>query len=486
MPNLALPKHFSGMWSRAKALQSLDELTPDLIRSWAEQRGLVIKNLEERDAGVFAPTRSIVLEVDGGIACFPKVPSTGNPEWQLRRDQANRHAALWEKMEWFSPFWIPMGNLSKILTAVSDCTRERAIELFNYHTSTIYTLAFQATCIAQIFPKARSLSNIEPLAREAYLAFYSGYRAAGIASLIPAVEGVLERIVASEGAGLTIPAKIEKSFARAIDYAARQHYEGMWAPSEYLTKEYLFGQDERVYSLETFRRWLITSFFKNTGEYDGVTWLNRHLFAHGVSPDWQQSANFVRLIVALATLGIVDSWHSESFETSLFFPAMDDSSKLLHGQAMLRCKAQSIVLRMEAEHFLSQGHTVPSLPTDDGTLLRKALLSDDCNKDLVRALRDAGWSVNVGEPDDKALYVSVEAVDGDEKLDISLLYSCATSNEIYLKLAEVSNVILYRGGPFHQRTYAHGVDIPVGPVNAWQPPVAPSRKAMIEILQQNS
>jgi hypothetical protein len=31
----------------------------------------------------------------------------------------------------------------------------------------------------------------------------------------------------------------------------------MWAPQDYLSKDYLFGQDERVFTFETFRRWLL-------------------------------------------------------------------------------------------------------------------------------------------------------------------------------------------------------------------------------------
>jgi hypothetical protein len=61
------------------------------------------------------------------------------------------------------PLWLPMGEIGKMLAAVKHCTKERAIELFNYHTSTLYTLAFQAVCIAQIMPQARSLKEILPL-----------------------------------------------------------------------------------------------------------------------------------------------------------------------------------------------------------------------------------------------------------------------------------------------------------------------------------
>ena len=64
----------------------------------------------------------------------------------------------------------------------------------------------------------------------------------------------------------------------AIQTAARLHFEGMWVPDEYKTTDYLFGQAERVFAFETFRRWLKNYFFCNTEEYKGLTWLNRHMF----------------------------------------------------------------------------------------------------------------------------------------------------------------------------------------------------------------
>jgi hypothetical protein len=116
------------------------------------------------------------------------------------------------------------------------------------------------------------------------------------------------------------------------------------------------------------------------------------------------------------------------------------------------------------------------MPTDDGALLRKAILSEDCINDLVRPLRGAGWSVEVGEPDERGLYIIVVASSGGEKFGAALLYICATENKIYRKLAETSNVILYRGAPYKQEQFAYGLDIHVGPVTGWQPPLAPHHR----------
>jgi hypothetical protein len=306
-------EHFLAIWRRALNEPSLDKLTPELISTWAAERGLAGVVAEEREVGAFAKTKSIVLTVGGAKGCFPKVPAAGDAEWGVRRQAADRVAALWDKVEWFSPLWVPNYRVSQLLLEVEHCSRERAFELFNYHTSTMYILSFEAVCIAQIMPVARSLQEFCPLAREAYLAFYSGYRASSIAALIPVIEGAVT-MISSQGCGTEIPInqRIDRVVDRAIETAAHLHFEGMWVPREYLTKDYLLGQDERVFCFETFRHWLNASFFRKTGEYDGVTWLNRHLFAHGGDSKWQQSANFTRLVVALATLGAIESWHDQS------------------------------------------------------------------------------------------------------------------------------------------------------------------------------
>ena len=67
-----------------------------------------------------------------------------------------------------------------------------------------------------------------------------------------------------------------------------------------------------------------------------ATWLNRHMFAHGTHSDWQQSANFSRLVVALGTLALIESWHDDSHLVSFFFPEMNEDSKLLWQQALLQ------------------------------------------------------------------------------------------------------------------------------------------------------
>jgi hypothetical protein len=134
MASLNLHDHFLAIWRRALNQSELGNLTPTLIRSWATERGLTVEDVEERDIGLFGTTKSIILTVHGGRACFPKVAPQRDPTWEQRRSEANRNAALWEKMEWFSPPWVPNGRIQELRKDTADSSKERAIELFNYHT----------------------------------------------------------------------------------------------------------------------------------------------------------------------------------------------------------------------------------------------------------------------------------------------------------------------------------------------------------------
>lgn len=463
--------HFRGIWQRLQRASPSASASAELIQSWATKRGLDVKSAENRAVGRFNAVDGVVLTLtDGKQAFFPTNSASKDQAWARRNERANKVANLWEKVEWFSPFWVPMGRVSELLTSIEGCSKERAIEQYDYHTSTIYTVHFQAMCITQAMQSARSLQVFCPLARESYLAFYSGYRASSISALIPVIEGAITRISDPAHANLSPVDKVDRIFDRVISRAAALHFDRMWVPEEFCTADHLLGEDEIVFCFQTFRAWLKQSFFQRTDNYDGATWLNRHLFAHGAATDWQKSSNFSRLIVALATLGVVEGWHDETDCVSLFWPAPNEDSKLLWQQALFQANAQMHFKLTEREHYERHGRLVPEMPTDNGVTLRSAILSEDCINDLVRPLREAGWAVEVDEPDERALYMTVAASAGEQRLRAALLYSCATDNELYRTLAKTCDAILYRGAPYKQSSFAYGIDVHVGPVTGWQPP----------------
>lgn len=469
MEKSKLDSIFLAIWRRALNLPSLNDLTVELIRSWLEERKISYASIQETKVGMFSSIDCIVLDCHTYKACFPKISINTNSEWNTRNNHIKEQIELWHKMEWFFPLWVPMGEINKLLSSARYGSKSEAIDSFNYHTSTNYSLAFQAVCIAQLLPKSVSLKKYLPIAREAYLAFYSGHRASSIAALIPTIEGALDSIV-SEYPQLTPKEKINKVFDDVIQKEAEIYFDKMWTPKEYKTENFLVCLDERILFFSTFRNWLLNSFFQDTKAYNGVTWLNRHVFAHAKSEEWQDSRNFTRLIVALTSMGVIESWYKSINGVSLLFPEMNDDGDLLWQQAQLQLKIQMVMKEYEEKNYHKHGRLVPKMPTDDGVLHRKAILAEDCINDLVRPLRDSGYSIDVGEPDDNALYIQVTAKSENTILKITLLYSCATANSLYKQLASQSDVILYRGAPYHQEQYAYGISIHVGPVTGWQPP----------------
>jgi hypothetical protein len=469
-----LCRKFRGLWCRARKLPQLRDLNAETISAWAKTAGLAIDDIVEKEVGAFRSIPVVALTVAGKTAYFPTVSATDDPAWVESNRAHERIAAIWSKAEWFEPLWVPREKIGPLLAAVEHRSKEEAIIQFDGHTSTIYTLAFQAVCIEQFISQSRTLAQFYPIVREAYLAFYAGHRTSSIAALIPVMEGALQRLSVESGK-LHVQDQIDCVVARACGLAARIHFDGHWVPYEYTTTEYLYGQDERIFIFETFRQWLKGMFFCNTKEYEGVTWLNRHLFAHGTSTEWANDGNFRRLVVALATFGVIESWNDDSNSVPLLMPEMNNDSILLWQQAQIQAQGLLALRMLEQQNYQKYGQIVPPRPTDDGSLLRKAHLADECIRDLVRPLRDAGWDVEVGEPDEQALQMKVIARGGDTEIHVGLLFTCATDPEIYRELARSCTAVLYLGAPYKQEEFTRGIRVHVGPVAGWQPPPAPGR-----------
>lgn len=72
----------------------------------------------------------------------------------------------------------------------------------------------------------------------------------------------------------------------------------------------------------------------------------------------------------------------ESDRRSGILPDMEEST-LLSQQAQFRGQAKAMFKQMEEEFYHRHGRLVAEMPTDNGATLRRAVLADDCIKDLV-------------------------------------------------------------------------------------------------------
>jgi hypothetical protein len=74
MVSLNIDQHFQAIWRRALNEPSLGSLTPHLIESFAAARDLNGASVEDRDVGIFAVTKSIVLTVGTSGRVFQRFP----------------------------------------------------------------------------------------------------------------------------------------------------------------------------------------------------------------------------------------------------------------------------------------------------------------------------------------------------------------------------------------------------------------------------
>ncbi|HDS1545981.1 TPA: hypothetical protein QEL09_002366 [Stenotrophomonas maltophilia] len=157
----AVEAHFQGLWRRNQApgAPAISTLT---VKTWALERRLDISDVQECQVGLFRPIPAVALTANDTKACFPLI-SKNSHEWLANRSAADRIADLWARVEWFVPLWMSNQQMAKLLSAVGHQRGADAIREFDYHLSTVYTLPFQAVCIAQLLPRTRSLAPFAPL-----------------------------------------------------------------------------------------------------------------------------------------------------------------------------------------------------------------------------------------------------------------------------------------------------------------------------------
>lgn len=104
---------------------------------------------------------------------------------------------------------------------------------------------------------------------------------------------------------------------------------------------------------------------------------------------------------------------------------------------------------------------------DTGKKARVSLLCQDAELKILTPLRTHGWKANIEQEGVVGESLIVTAERGGHRHRIALLYSCASANSEYKSLATQVEHIFYNGEPYHQDSYAHGVDKPVGPVSGF-------------------
>ncbi|OIQ91712.1 hypothetical protein GALL_263430 [mine drainage metagenome] len=106
------------------------------------------------------------------------------------------------------------------------------------------------------------------------------------------------------------------------------------------------------------------------------------------------------------------------------------------------------------------------MKADSGARMRLNLLRQGAERKVLEPLRLHGWIAAVErESAGGEEFLILTAARGDASHRVALLYSCASSNALYKQLATEVEHIFFNGEPYHQESYASGLDKPVGPVD---------------------
>lgn len=439
-----------------------------------EQHGITVAEITVDGLGNGLSLSCFKIKCSLGVAFFPLVTVRMEKfkDWDSRFILIKRR---WEFIDWFIPPYLMMGHINTTLKRTfSYCFghQERALDEFEYALPLLYTISDMCVFVEQVAPCSYILSKHVNTLRESVLSFYTGYKSAATASLIPIVESALEQLVERlQVKGKHLKDRIESLIGIAIDRVGFfLKPNDAWIDEQYNKQDVICKLDERALMLRIFGDWLKNSFFCNTKGYNKRSGLNRNIFAHGLSLVWQRPTNFHRLMGILDFTMFIEYYMLPDSEVGLFYPTMNAQSNSLFKDVNIRANSQMVFNLLASERTLMEGTKMPVLTNDDSWYLRAARLGDMCMSELVEKLRDKGWHCEVSDPVKEGEFIIVHAKKDTKHLEVALLYCCSTSNDIYKKLESECDVILYLGAPYRQKEYSYGVKKHVGPLQAWVMP----------------
>jgi hypothetical protein len=111
---------------------------------------------------------------------------------------------------------------------------------------------------------------------------------------------------------------------------------------------------------------------------------------------------------------------------------------------------------------------------------RLAILKTQVENTVIGPLRYHGWTVAIEHEVPAGEYIIVKAERGGYVRSCGILYSCATDNNVYKALESQVDAIFFQGEPYHQDSFARGVQKPVGPLGSFQVTILEWNKASTE------
>jgi len=473
-------KKIRGIWFKFNSLNQMSTVTLDQIEEYCIEQKIKVLKIEECDFGFNCTIPAIkIITSDNKSALLPRHKLSEIKVYQNNILPFQKAEEFWSKVDWFLPVFMNLEQIHKgfeicnLKIGYQDILNTQELqERFEHFFSTVYNLSNIIPVTVQTLSKSIAISKHVPIIKESILAFYSGMRITSIASLIPIIEDILNSMIEESPNNLDLKAKVDKCIERARNNIIFDHIQGVdWIPEEYIQLPVLKVMNERIRIIELIGNWLKNSFYEHTQNYKNISGFNRHFFAHAKSELWQNPSNFFRAMGLIQALAFIECFALKESKISIFAPDPDSRSKSFYNDVMACLNVQ--VIKNTLLQQLQIQNCLPFNPTasDDGWLGRSAILSSCMDEEIVKRLRDHGWQCHsFGQPIQTGEYITVKASKNDKTIGIALLYSCATDNEIYKLLEQSCDYILYQGSPYHQSSFAYGINCYVGPINAWLVP----------------
>lgn len=320
------------------------EVNKNNIRKSAIESGVTISDISEESMGLNSITKCYVFCFNGTKYLFPEkkiCELVGDKETSV----LERNNSFWEKVDWFFPPFVPMGEVEEAFELVDikigqiPALSNRDLKSkVNRALKIIYNLSFISRSIECVFRESFSIKEHVPLIKESVIAFYAGYSSLSIAALIPIVEDILFKISGGKNENLGIQGKKDIAIKKAKNYVKSEFFNGVdWYPKEYDNEDFLLSYDERYRLINSIDLWLSNSFYADTKAYaagERFSGFNRHAFAHASNKLWKDEANFFRAIGLMQALAFVEVFSGEKSKVSIFPPRENQQSRDLYNKAV--------------------------------------------------------------------------------------------------------------------------------------------------------
>ena len=109
---------------------------------------------------------------------------------------------------------------------------------------------------------------------------------------------------------------------------------------------------------------------------------------------------------------------------------------------------------------------------DNGLKMRMDILRGAADQQILKPLRSHGWNVEISSEYGIGEYLIIRATKNETEHKVALLYSSATDNKHYRKIAEEVSHIFTNGALYMPESFAYGIDIPVTPIDHFFPVMA--------------